>query len=59
MCNFSDDKEKKPLLDIYQIMNLTKRLDAIERSVEKFATMLETVTRGMLVSLFDFFMTEK
>lgn len=36
---------------MYQILNLTKRLDAMEVSIEKFATMLETVTRCRLTYL--------
>lgn len=35
---------------MYQILNLTKRLDAVEMTVERFATMLEAVTRGKWVS---------
>lgn len=39
-------QDRSPVLDMYQILNLTKRLDAVELSIEKFATILESVTRG-------------
>ncbi|KAG5881849.1 hypothetical protein JTB14_017907 [Gonioctena quinquepunctata] len=44
----SDSSEKTPVLDMYQILSLRKRMDAVDESIEKLASMMETVARESL-----------
>ncbi|XP_056648707.1 rho-associated protein kinase 1-like [Diorhabda sublineata] len=42
-----------PVLDMFQILNLQKRMDAVDLSIEKLASMLETAAKGFPSPTFE------